>query len=371
MLGPDLRLPRHDRSLGALLPSLLGCLGRPGYDDTLGLASHLDGVRRAIVLLVDGLGRANLAAHLDAAPTLAGLADPIGGLDTVAPSTTPTALTSLATGRTPGEHGIVGFTVAVPGTDQLLTHISWPEDGPDPAAWQPYPSVLVGSGTVSGPWAFRDSRLTRAMHRDVPYRSTVSGGDLATALLGALDEGRVAYGYDGDLDATGHVRGCAHPAWRAQLRHVDLLVEQILAGLPADAALLVTADHGMLDVPPAGKVDLDAPGTDLLDGVRVLAGEPRARYLHVVDGALADVRDRWTALEAAMVMERAEAIDLGLFGPVVTADAAARLGDLVVWARPGTAVVAGRQERAAAGLVGYHGSLSAIELEVPLLVGRS
>ena len=125
-LPPGWCPPRYGRqTLAELLPSLAAVLGVPGYDDVLGLSGSLPDVRRIVVVLIDGLGRANLARHADAAPTLAGLADPCGGLDAVAPTTTPTNLTSLSTGRPPGEHGVVGFTVAVPGSGQLLTHISW------------------------------------------------------------------------------------------------------------------------------------------------------------------------------------------------------------------------------------------------------
>lgn len=392
-LPQDLRCPRFgERTLAELLPSLAAVLGCPGYDDVLGLSEHLDGVRRIVVLLVDGLGRDNLAAALDVAPTLATFADPIGGLDAVAPTTTPTNLTSLSTGRPPGEHGIVGFTVAVPGGGgQLLTHIAWGDD-PDPRRWQPIPSVLArcagSTGTaVVGPATFRGSGLTLAMHRDVDYRGTVSAGDLVAGTIEKAGSARrtLTYAYHGDLDLTGHVRGWRHRAWGAQLGLVDGLAAAILAGLPPDAALLVTADHGMLDLDPADKIDLDAhahadtgtgPAGDLAarlaDGVTTTAGEPRARYLHTRPGAAADVRAAWRELlgDRAAVLLREEAIDAGLFGSSVSAAAAARIGDLVCWCRGTSALVASRREPGAATLVGYHGSLTEAELSVPLLVGR-
>src|SRR3712207_9537908 len=68
----------------------------------------------------------------------------------------------------------------------------------------------------------------------------------------------LVYGYTAELDLTGHVRGVDSASWRAQLALVDRLVEQVVDGLPDDAALLVTADHGMLDGPPGTRLDLDA-----------------------------------------------------------------------------------------------------------------
>ncbi|MGI8532667.1 MAG: alkaline phosphatase family protein [Geodermatophilaceae bacterium] len=380
------RPPRYgQQTLAELLPSLAAVLGVPGYDDVLGLSGSLPDVRRIVVVLIDGLGRANLAGHPDVAPTLAGFADPCGGLDAVAPTTTPANLTSLSTGRPPGEHGIVGFTVAVPGSGQLLTHISWGTD-PDPRRWQPLPSVLAAveptaTGAVVGPAAFLGSGLTTAMHRDVGYRGTVSAGDVIAGTVEAASAAprTLTYAYHGDLDTTGHVRGCSHPSWRAQLGLVDAMVAAILAGLPPDAALLVTADHGMIDVPATGKVDLDAiDGEDgelarqLADGVAIVAGEPRARYLHTLPGAAVEVAAAWQAMlgDRVVAMSRAEMIETGLAGARVTADAAARIGDVVCWAAPGTAFVQSRRDPGGAALIGYHGSLTETELTVPLLLGR-
>ena len=67
--------------------------------------------------------------------------------------------------------------------------------------------------------------------------------------------------YHGELDSTGHVFGCASDAWRYHLGHVDKLAEQLAGALPPRTVMYVTADHGMVDVPPQDRVDADAvPG---------------------------------------------------------------------------------------------------------------
>ena len=139
----DLRpvAPGYGRaSLAEVLPGVLAALGVPGLPDPLGLAGALAGVRRVAVLLVDGLGYHQLGTAAPAAPTLAEVA--AGRLGTLReltcgfPSTTPTSLVTLGTGAVPGAHGILGFTVNVPGTARVLTHIDWGRD-PDPLVWQP------------------------------------------------------------------------------------------------------------------------------------------------------------------------------------------------------------------------------------------
>ena len=93
---------------------------------------------------------------------------------------------------------------------------------------------------------------------------------------------------DADLDALGHVHGPGSEAWRWQLRFVDRLAAAVAEGLPAGAALVVTADHGM--VAADDRVDFDTDDV-LRDGVRVLGGEARVR--HVYTSAVEAVRARW------------------------------------------------------------------------------
>ena len=166
------------------------------------------------------------------------------------------------------------------------------------------------------------------------------------------------------------MRGVDSAAWRAQLQLIDRVVEQLVDGLPDDAALLVTADHGMLDVPADTRLDIDEH-PELTDGVRLLAGEPRARYVHAEPGAAADVLDRWRGVlgERAWVASREEAVASGVFGPVDDA-LAPRIGDVVALARGSWALTATVREPGPSRLAAYHGSLTATELAIPLLAAR-
>ncbi|SDO77350.1 Type I phosphodiesterase / nucleotide pyrophosphatase [Klenkia soli] len=376
-LPADLHRPAYGTAtLADVLPSVASCLG-VGGPDPLGLTDVLRGARRVAVLLVDGLGADLVRAHPDLAPTLTALAGPLGDLQAPCPSTTPVSLTSLGTGLPPGSHGVLGFVTDVPGQDRALTHTQWTDD-PDPATWQARPTVFQQlaaadvPAAVVGPYAYAGSGLTRAAYRGARYAPAVSPGDLAAALGQALTahDRALVYGYHAELDLTGHVRGVDSPSWRQQLAHVDLMVAQVLDGLPDDAALLVTADHGMLDVPADTRVDVDATPA-LGAGVRLLAGEPRARYVHAVDGAAGDVLAAWRAElgDRAWVVGRDEAIASGVFGPVDD-DLAARIGDVVALARGTWAVTATQQEKVPSMLAAYHGSLTATELAIPLLVAR-
>jgi hypothetical protein len=382
-LPADLAVPNYGAAtLADVLPGAAAALGVPIARgdlpaDPLDLIAALGGARRVMVLLVDGLGADLLRTHASLAPTLASLARPAGDLSAPCPSTTPVSLATLGTGLPPGSHGILGFVTDVPGEDRTLNHVQWADD-PDPDVWQARRTVFEQAqaagvpATAVGPYAYAGSGLTRAVYRGATYTGAVSHGDLCALALGSLGAAprALVYGYIPELDLTGHVRGVDSPSWRAQLGLIDRVVEQLLAGLPEDAALLVTADHGMLDVPVETRLDLDAD-PDLTDGVRVLAGEPRARYVHAQPGAEDDVLSRWREVldDRAWVASRDEAVASGVFGRVDDA-LVARIGDVVALARGSWALVTPEHEPGPSRLAAYHGSLTATELAIPLLAAR-
>ncbi len=357
-------------SLADLAESLLASLGVPGSRNPLGLAS----AARACLLVVDGLGWDLLRRNRSAAPFLAGLTETGCWLTAGFPATTVTSLGSLGTASPPGQHGMLGYQVRVPGTDHLLNGLRW-DKTVDPVSWQPEPTIFeraaaAGVGAIRvAAGAFRTSGLSAATMRGADYRPADTPGTLVASTAAALEAERRALAtvYTGDLDATGHVQGCASPAWRFQLGHVDRLAEQLAGALPAGTVLYVTADHGMVDVPPEHRTDADAVA-DLRTGVALLGGEGRARHVYAVPGAAPDVLAAWRAVlgDAAWVASRDEAIDSGWFGPVDNR-LAARIGDVVAAARGSSAVVATQAEPRESALVGMHGSLTAAEQRVPLL----
>jgi len=364
-------LPGYGRStLADLSRSVLASLGVPGEDNALGLPP----VRRACLLVVDGLGWDLLRAHKSAAPFLAELMEVGCWVAAGFPSTTVTSLASLGTGRPPGQHGLLGYQVRVPATGQLLNALRW-DKAVDPIAWQPGSTIFeraaaagIGAFRVAA-GAFRQTGLSAAAMRGADYHPADTPGALVASSASALAS--VARGlvmvYTGDLDSTGHAWGCASAAWRFQLAHVDRLAEQLAGALPAGTALHITADHGMVDVPPSARIDADLIPA-LHDGVALLGGEARARHVYAVPGATADVLAAWQAAlgDSAWTVSRDEAVEAGWFGPVEPA-VADRIGDVVAAARGPSAVIATVAEPRESRLIGMHGSLTPSEQRVPLL----
>ncbi len=377
-LHPATPRSRSPRSICDVLPSAAALLGVPQAPDALNLAEHVGDVRRVVVVLVDGMGWHLLPELAGSAPLLASvLTGELGGLDELVctfPSTTPTSLASLGTGAVPGQHGILGFTVKLPDSDQVLTHIAWRGD-PPAAQWQPVPTWFerlrqAGVDALAVlPAPFVGSGLTEAAYRGAQFCPTDYDDDYAGVVTGQVSAtAGLVYAYTSALDTAAHLFGVGSAQWHAAGAYVDRLLTRLVESLPSDAALLITADHGGLNVAADARIDLDADPR-LSAGVRVVAGEPRVRYLHTEPGATPDVIAAWTELlgDRAAVCSRDNAIAAGLFGPV-RPEHTARIGDVVVICNGDTAVFATQREPPeVAQLVGLHGGATPAEMAIPLI----
>jgi predicted AlkP superfamily pyrophosphatase or phosphodiesterase len=371
---------RRVHTLADVGPAVLAGLGVSG--DANGLS--LPGARKVCLLVVDGLGWELLRTHARDAPFLASLAE--APIASGFPSTTATSLASLGTGRLSGEHGVVGYTFAV--GSELLNALGWHRQGEGldlrgrlvPEEVQPERTVFqqaVEAGVpvrLIAPREIGASGLTRAVLRGGEVRGIHALGDLISQVLRALREQdrMLCYAYHADLDGLGHGYGPGSDAWCYQLSVVDHLAVTIANGLPPDAMLVVTADHGMVTVGEQDRIDFDTE-PDLRYGVRMLGGEGRVRYLYAEAGAVDDVVDSWRGVlgDRAQVLRRQQAIDRGWFGPRVADRVRPRIGDVVVAAQGSSVVVRSKVEARLSRFVGHHGSLSDAERLVPLLIAAN
>ncbi|MBV8542747.1 MAG: alkaline phosphatase family protein [Pseudonocardiales bacterium] len=371
-------------SLADVVPALLSALGVAGFTDRLGL----NPARGVCLLLVDGLGWRSLREHPGDAPFLMSLTEGSEPITAGFPATTATSVAAIGTGVPAGRHGIVGYTFATPEGD-LINALSWHTHGGGervdlrerfvPEDIQPRPTALERAAaagvrvTQAVPHVHRDSGLNRVALRGADFQGVHALGDLAASALTAVSGGgrSLCYAYHGDLDLLGHVYGVGSLPWRLQLAHVDRLAAGIAEGLPSGAHLVVIADHGMVTVPEEGRLDFDTEPA-LRAGVRLLGGDPRARYVYTEPGATDDVLAAWEELigDRAWIRTRDEAIAAGWFGPVVEHRIRDRIGDLIVAARTDFAVVRSRVSPTLSRLIGHHGSLTPDEQLVPLLVYR-
>ncbi len=370
---------------------------------------------RAVVLLViDGLGWVQLQRHASKAPLLADNA--LQPLTTVAPSTTCAAMTAITTGATPAEHGLVGLTLSSPAG--LLNTLRWTviQTGTPPGT-QPKDSDLKGSDLKSSspkssskavdarrmlapelfqpvePFAgTRAAAVTRAKYaatgfttahlRGASYVGWTSHRQIVPLASELVEAGeRLVFAYYDGLDRAAHLYGLGN-RYLGVLSGVDALVSTLVSELPSDVVVLVTADHGVLEV--------NQPLVQMSEAVRrhmeYSSGEPRFRWLHAKPGQASDLfAAAQPYCENGLVRTRESVIADGWLGAHMTPEVAGRLGDVALIAQEPVvfgAVSASAPSGALPGslsgvlpnspqrptLIGHHGALTAEEMLVPLAV---
>lgn len=351
-----------------IVPALLGPSGwsrLPAW-----MPAGLAACRQVVVLVLDGLGWDQLTEHASLAPTLTAMTG--GPICTVAPTTTATALASIATGLTPGEHGLVGYRMLLGG--EVVNVLRWTAHGDDrsrsqpPAEVQRFPAFLGQPVPVVSPVELTGTAFSAAHLGGCQPVAIRAASSLAVEVGEQLRRGEhFVYAYYGLVDKIAHERGFG-PYYDAELRTADRLVADVLDQLPPGAALLVTADHGQVQVGD----NVVHPSAPLLGHVGLQSGEGRFRWLHARRGAaddlLAAARDEFA--EVAWVRSRAEVLEGGWFGPHVPPHVAGRLGDVAVVPHAPVSLH-DPDDTGPFELMCRHGSLTSAEVRVPLLFGAN
>lgn len=356
---------------GACVCNLVPALLEPTPDPVAWLPAEVHEAAQVVLLVIDGLGWDQLQARTRFAPTMAAMAGQ--AITTVAPSTTATALTSITTGLTPGEHGVVGYRINVAG--EILNVLRWTTPRGD-------------ARTAIPPGSFQKAASFASQHPPIVTRAEFHKGGFSGAhldgtrfhgyrcmstflvemqrLLQANEPFVYAY-YDGP-DKVSHEYGLGE-YYDAEVASTDHLVAEVLAMLPPGAVLVVTSDHGQVHT---GDALYELP-SDILEHVAIQSGEARLRWLHARSGranALLDAAQHHFG-DLAWVRTRAQVIDENWFGPHITVEGANRLGDVALAAR-GVHAFVDPADTGPYHLIGRHGSLTRAEMLVPLLTqGRS
>ena len=347
-----------------IVPGLLGGANLPDW-----MPPAVADASAVVVLVLDGLGWRQLEQRANVAPVLNSLAG--GPISTVAPSTTATALSSIATGLTPAEHGILGYRMLMRGA--VTNMLRWATDegvrrhDVSPREFQPARAFCgqrvpyVTSQELIGS-SFSDAHLFGGVAHG--YRALSSLPVVVSELV--RSGATFVHAYYPGVDKIAHERGFGE-FYDAELACADRMVDDLLNRLPRDAVVLVTADHGQVEV----RDRLLYPSDDLLRLIELQSGEGRMRWMHARPGAEVELFE--AACEefggVAWVRRRSEAIAEGWFGPHFPAPMNGRLGDVVIAPFAPVSLF----EEADSGpfnLICRHGSLTEDEVLVPLIAGE-
>ena len=354
-------------NLTGIIPGcLLGASGRrPNW-----FPQPLQEAERIVLLVIDGLGYEQLQRHAHIAPNLMSLVG--GSITTIAPSTTASALTSLVTGASPAEHGIVGYRMDM--GDSIMNSLRWWSDTRDlrkvhpPATVQPIPPFVGMTIPVVSRAELEGSAFTEAHLRGSRPCGWRAASSIVAQCANLISSGeKFVYAYYDGIDKIAHERGFG-AYYNSEIAATDWLVGSLLNTLPSGTTLAITADHG--------QVQVDDNVVHLSDDIKASlhhqSGEGRFRWLHAKRGQESDLLQIATDSysDIAWVASRDQVIEEAWLGPArggrIADQVKRRLGDVALV--PFTATTFDDPlDSGPFSLVCRHGSLTADEMFVPFL----
>ncbi len=394
--GQSMVSPDYTGYCIANVPSLIGAI--LGMNDSSSPISTLGkpfaDYERIVFLVLDGLGyrksQALFQEYPDSALRKLGESGCQVPLTSVFPSTTVAALTSLSTGLTPLEHGMIGYRLHLRETASITNMIRFTTVGnsrPDSAfAIGLDHETLIPSATIHKhldthgvtahavlPGYIATSGLSTALYRGCPsMHSAVSLPDMFVQTREILRKstGKTFISlYWPGLDSVAHVQGPNSESYRDEFHAVYDAIRRGLVGQAEDTLLIVTSDHGFVPMAPEDYLLLNSE----FDADRALlmppVGEPRASYLFARNGKKDAIRRVFAKPreDGLICLESRELLESGLLGiNTPHPEIAHRIGDLALLSTGSGGVF---QEYPDAVLLrGMHGGLTEDEMLVPLII---
>ena len=356
--------------LADITNSIFKSLSVPETIDSLSLGGAEN---REVLILIDGMGQDAVEKYGDQFPIFDEL-KLVKKLYTNFPSTTATSLSTLGTGVLPGVHGMLGYTVRVPRSDnRLLNALKW-DERVDPVMWQKVPTMFERASaegvavTHVAAKRYEGSGFTQAALRGAKYVGANGIDEMAIAVAHALKpQPSFVYTYLNTLDAAGHSDGVGSDKWLTALQQVSEFITKVKQVVPQGTRVWITSDHGMVN---STEQIILGQGNDLLQNVTLIGGEPRARHIYIKDGAEAETVAQWQEFfkDRARILSKQAVIESGLFGSNVSEDSVERMGDLIAIAQKDLILIDPTRVREESSMVGHHGGTTDIEVLIPLLL---
>ena len=361
--------------LSDLMPSIAAHLGVSGYEHDW---FDLPDVKRYVVVLIDGLGWDITIKACQDAPYLSTIIGDATKAVVRTPTTTAASLMSLWTGLTPGQHGVVGFSFEVtPDQARFAPRYPWittPLFLSEPLATpKSVMDKLVESGVCLSYVIAADlasSGFTQMGTRQAKLLGVTTpvtiGPDASALGVQAASQGdrAVVYIYESRLDHAGHQHGVNSNSWRKALSQVDSFLEGLRNQLADDVCLVISGDHGMVDVASNERITIDSD-PQLAADLRLIGGEARFRHLYTANSTAVATRWQNRLEDNAQVLTRQEVIESEMMGPVEERYHS-RIGDVVVVSTSNQAYMASVFP-GEFSLVGMHGGGTSAERYVPVI----
>ena len=331
----------------------------------LAKASH------SVVVLIDGLGWHNLQDAKAYARFLS--SRQLDSIRCEFPSTTATSLTGLATGERSGSHGMIGYSVFKRSNQKPMNLLTGWGSVDEAKGFKKVKSLSEAVENVAvrviGPSVYKDSGFSAITMPNVNYVVADSISERFAKALRVPSQNSVTYLYVPELDQLAHKFGVSSTKWLDALEEVDGELSKFNSQLPSNFGVLVTADHGVIDVPSENHVFLDEFDW-YVDSVLHTAGDPRCNFVYLsegVDSAAFTLALKHQFGASAYVCDSSE-LKISGWADWTTPTTSEVAPDLVIiW--NGNAVAYDRRVAKPQYLkmIGQHGGISDQETRIPLI----
>jgi hypothetical protein len=377
-------LPAAVANLASMLPSVPNSFGRLSeayLSAFLALDGKpnpllLPGKQSYLVILVDGLGVANIKAAGGHAGFLNQKLTTSKSLYSGFPTTTATSLASFATGKQSGEHAFIGYRVFDREVSKPINLLNDLGTEFPPQMYQDLQTiseqaVKAGKNVVTvGPGEYEGSGFTQAT---MPASKYLAAKTLQERFDAARSEiakpGTLVYLYIPELDQLAHRFGCQSQNWLNTIEDLDSVLAAFMKSLPKTAGAILTADHGVIDVAQTSHIYLEQ--YEAMKDLAMVGGDPRVGFLYFDTGI--DLVAKREALQGDLgsqveVVTVQELVDAGWYQPL--SESAKKVSPDLVLLPKGDRVVYHREfaKVKSMSMIGQHGGMSKAEWEVPLLV---
>jgi hypothetical protein len=377
-------LPAAVANLASMLPSVPNSFGRlseaylsaflalEGKPNPLSLPAK----QSYLVILVDGLGVANIKSAGGHAGFLNQKLSTSKSLFSGFPTTTATSLASFATGKQSGEHAFIGYRIfdrELPKPINLLNDLGaeFPPQRYQNLETISEQAVKAGKNVVTvGPGEYEGSGFTQATMPASKYLAAKTLQERFDTVRSEIAKpGTLVYLYIPELDQLAHRFGCQSQNWLNTIEDLDSVLANFMRSLPKSAGAILTADHGVIDVAQTSHIYLEQ--YEAMKDLAMIGGDPRVGFLYFDTGI--DLVAKKEALQSDIgsqveVVTVQELVDAGWYQPL--SESAKKVAPDLVLLPKGDRVVYHREfaKVKSMSMIGQHGGMSKTEWEVPLLV---
>jgi len=322
-------------------------------------------------------------------------------ITSIYPATTAAIVTSFATSRYPGIHGVLEWNLYLPEINMLIEVLPM----------KPYRTrcndTLCDSGfkpsnIIKGRRVFRSisreginikaylrgyishSCYTRYILDNVEINPYINITDLSIILKNDLskDSGRsLYYVYIEGMDSIAHLHGYGREEYITDIKYTLKILFESFSRLDKNilknTLIVLTSDHGLTNIPRENIIFLDKVYSKIkkyikkdVNDIYLVSGSPRNVYLHIYYEYIDKVYKILESIsDKTIIIQKEELINSSLMKNIKR-NIIDRIGDIILFPAPNNGIWIHHYPGETVKTIGFHGGISIDEMKIPLIIEK-